>query len=490
MDILAYLVELLQQRKQVSVTDLGTFFKKKFPGRYDKETQSFLPPSYALQFTAKVESEQELPDYVAKTRNISVESASYYIAQFVNDIQQKLETEHEAELENLGRLYFTEHEGLSFEASKNINYGSEFYGLPALAETVSDDSKPEVPADDEKVFDEIAEAPATIQVADIKEEKQPVIENIELDEVRDDLKNTLKKTEHGSENSTDVPEFIREQHTAHPNRFGHTPEDEEAVKAITHPEVEVPESVLVQHEHHPERFGHTPEAEVEVEKTYLHLEEETNQNEKVVAAPDFIQEQHAEYPNRFGHDPLQDEPYREEEKPIWPKVVIVLFALLLIGVILYFIKPEWFRQQVSETKSTPIAIIDTQKVAIDSLKLKKDSIAKTDSTLKANQVGVMKTTDTAKARVAVTKPVTAAGKPMFHVIAVSYKTEAAAQQYIKKVKKIGLNATIANMEGTRKKVSIASFDTKEEAERQKDILQKRLKGEGFYVKEIKNNTQP
>lgn len=102
-------------------------------------------------------------------------------------------------------------------------------------------------------------------------------------------------------------------------------------------------------------------------------------------------------------------------------------------------------------------------------------------------------TDTAKIKPTIAKPAAVpavAEKSMFHVIAVSYETEAAAKRYIEKVKKIGLNATIAKMEGKRKKVSIASFATKDEATKQKDILQKRLKGEGFYVKEIKNNTQP
>lgn len=77
MDILSYLLELLQQRKDVGVTDLGTFYKKKSPGRYDKETQSFLPPSYALVFTSELKENEALADFIASKRNISTDSEHY-----------------------------------------------------------------------------------------------------------------------------------------------------------------------------------------------------------------------------------------------------------------------------------------------------------------------------------------------------------------------------------------------------------------------------
>ena len=248
--------------------------------------------------------------------------------------------------------------------------------------------------------------------------------------------------------------------------------------------------MIEQHVENPERFGHTPESEVS--KTYINLEEETIQPEPVLEAPAFLKEQHAEHPNRFGHDPITNHSFEQEQKSVWPKVFVAVVALLLICTIIYFAKPDLFNKQATISPPVPTPAVDSSKTEIDTAKAKQDSIARTDSVLKANQVGVMKT-DTAKAKPAIAKPTlvrATAGKSMFHVIAVSYETEAAANRYIEKVKKIGLNATIAKMEGKRKKVSIASFATKDEATKQKDILQKRLKGEGFYVKEIKNNTQP
>jgi nucleoid DNA-binding protein len=598
MDILSYLLELLQQRKEVGITGLGTFYKKKYPGRYDKEKQTFLPPGYTLQFSTDLTEEEALADFISTKRNISNDSAKHYITQFAEEVNQKLELDHEVELENTGRLFFTEHEGLSFEPVKNINYGSEFYGLPSLSETAIEDVKPDSTKEDEEVYDEIAEAPVAPSPFENKAYHHPVIENVELDEVKDDLKNTLKHSENPAEEIVEAPEFIKEQHEEHPNRFGHTPESEVENIAAEHQaietpesadaqeetdtientpetevkpiapepeEIEVPESVVAQHEEHPDRFGHTPESEAEniaseqdtietpesadaqeetdtientpeteVEpiapepeeievpesvitpqqersnrfslrseteepKTYINLQDEVKSDEPVIEAPEFIKEQHAEHPNRFGHDPI----VHDEETPpgmsAWLKVTIVILILVIIAAITYLVKPELFTGQTKPVKAAS-TVIDSPKIAIDTAKAKQDSIAKTDSILKANQV--QKKADTVKKEVVkpVVKPaietpkenkvVPNTGPSTFDVIAASYKTVAGAEKYIAIVKTRGLNAKIANMAGPWKKVSIASFKTQKEAEEQKEILQKKLKGKGFYVQQIFNNTQP
>jgi nucleoid DNA-binding protein len=598
MDILSYLLELLQQRKEVGITGLGTFYKKKYPGRYDKEKQTFLPPGYTLQFSTDLTEEEALADFISAKRNISNDSAKHYITQFAEEVNQKLELDHEAELENTGRLFFTEHEGLSFEPVKNINYGSEFYGLPSLPETAIEDVKPDSTKEDEEVYDEIAEAPIAPSPFENKAYHHPVIENVELDEVKDDLKNTLKHSENPAEEIVEAPEFIREQHEEHPNRFGHTPESEVENIAAEHQaietpesadaqeetdtientpetevkpiapepeEIEVPESVVAQHEEHPDRFGHTPESEAEniaseqdtietpesadaqeetdtientpetevkpiapepeeIEvpesvitpqqersnrfslrseteepKTYINLQDEVKSEEPVIEAPEFIKEQHAEHPNRFGHDPIVHDEETPQGMSAWLKVTIVILILVIIAAITYLVKPELLTGQTEPVKAAS-TVIDSPKVAIDTAKAKQDSIAKTDSILKANQV--QKKADTVKKEVVkpVVKPaietpkenkvVPNTGPSTFDVIAASYKTVAGAEKYIAIVKTRGLNAKIANMAGPWKKVSIASFKTQKEAEEQKEILQKKLKGKGFYVQQIFNNTQP
>ncbi|MFW0718802.1 hypothetical protein [Pedobacter sp. N23S346] len=627
MDISSFLFELLQQHKEVGITDLGTFYKKKYPGRYDKEKQSFLPPGFTLLFSHDVRAESILPAYISAKQNISTESANDHIAQFVEETTETLAQENEVVLASIGRLYFTEHEGLSFEPAQNITYGSEFFGLPALAETsVVEGEINALENDEPEIFDEIAEAPSVPNRninPEEKEVKHPEIENIELDEVNDDFKNTLKHTlptdevtdapafikeqhadhpnrfghtpedeeavktitdekiQPADENETDndleedskieepiieAPQFIREQHSYYPNRFGHTPEDEEAVKAITdadavvppaefkkadsnveddsnseEPVIEAPAFIIEQHAEHPNRFGHTPEDEEEnisaenqktetpatpasdhIEsvithqedpnrfrfgfkpekdepKTYVNLEDEVKAEEPVIEAPQFIKAQHAEHPDRFGHDPIVHEEETPQGMSTWLKITIIILILVIAAAITYLVKPELFTGQSAPVEAAR-TVVDSPKVAVDTLKAKQDSTAKTDSILKVNQVE--KKTDTVKKAVEkpVVKPavetpketkiVPKTGPSTFDVIAASFQSEKKALVFIKQMEKIGFKAKIANLPGRLKKVSVASFKTQKEAEEQKDIIQKRLKGKGFFVQQIFNNTQP
>ncbi|WP_421938722.1 SPOR domain-containing protein [Pedobacter sp.] len=487
MDILLYLSELLQQHKEVGITGLGTFYKKKFPGRYDKEKQSFLPPGYTLEFSPEVKEENILPEFITEKRNISAESANYYVAQFVEDTNKKLELEHEAVLENIGRLFFTEHEGLSFEPAKDINYGSEFYGLPTLSESETIAPEPtQTTNEEEEVYEEIAEAPAATPPLEKQEQVLPVIENIELDEVRDDLKNTLKHTEHPVE----VPESVKEQHQEHPNQFGHQPESEQA-----HQEKEVPEFIKEQHEEHPNRFGHQPESEVP--KTYINLHDEVKE-EPVIEAPEFIKEQHAEHPNRFGHDPIADYPQSEESNgmSLWLKIAIAVLAVIILVAIAYLVKPELFQgNQPVEAPQTAVA--DSSIVPVDSAKIKQDSIAKTDSILKANQVQKQAAVDTVKKPV-VTKPAPVQQKEekaientknsTFDVIAASFQSEKKANEFIRQMKKYGIEAKIAKLPGRMKKISIASFPTEQEARKQRPELAKKINIKELDIIQINNNT--
>ncbi|WP_293785156.1 hypothetical protein [uncultured Pedobacter sp.] len=603
MDILSYLLELLQQRKEVGITGLGSFYKKKYPGRYDKENQTFLPPGYTLQFSAEVTDEEALANFISTKANLAKEDAINRIAQFAEEVNQKLELDHEAELKNVGRLFFTE-QGIAFEPVKNMNYGSEFYGLPSLAETVLMEAKTDLPQNEEEVYDEIAEAPGGPSPFENKSYQAPVIENVELDEVKDDLKNTLNHTGKDASEITEVPGFIKEQHEEHPSRFGQTPESEvenhnqerqtteTQASAETKEEtnkiqdVDVPESVIAQHEEHPNRFGHTPESEVEniaaehqvaetshtdeaenvedtvvtrpvedvnqvqpppsiVEqheenpnrfghtpeaqkptetaipepvlprqdysgrfslrpeteepKTYINLEDEVKKEEPVIEAPAFIKEQHAEHPNRFGHDPLEHSNESRQGMSTWLMIAIAIVALLVVAAITFLVKPELFTGATTVTEKPAQIIIDSPKVAVDTLKSKQDSIAKTDSILKANQV--QQKTDTVQKEVVkpIAKPaietakenkvVPNTGPSTFYVIAASFQSDKKALVFIKQMEKIGLKAEIASVPGRLKKVSIASFSTEKEAKEQKDILEKKLKGKGYFVQQ-KHNTQP
>jgi hypothetical protein len=183
----------------------------------------------------------------------------------------------------------------------------------------------------------------------------------------------------------------------------------------------------------------------------------------------------------------------------WLKITIAVLIVIIAVAITYLIKPELFTGQISPAQ--PIkTVTDTAQVTVDPAKAKQDSAAKTDSILKVNQVqkktdSLGKLTEKPVVKPPVETPKESqipvnTGPSTFHVIAASFQSEKKALVFIKQMEKIGLKAEIAKLPGRLKKVSIASFKTQKEAEVQKEILQKKLKGKGFFVQQIFTNTQP
>lgn len=141
MDIILYLTELLKTRKTIGIVGLGTLYKKKSPGKYDAEKHSFVPPTYTLAFTKDVKEQDELSNYISEQRNITTESANYYISEFAEKIQSSLSENQEADLNSIGKLKLVNDEMILIP-SQEQSFGYEFYGLPEIAEpTKVDDTK-------------------------------------------------------------------------------------------------------------------------------------------------------------------------------------------------------------------------------------------------------------------------------------------------------------------------------------------------------------
>ncbi|RZL36050.1 MAG: hypothetical protein EOO96_07810 [Pedobacter sp.] len=153
MDILLYLTELLQTRKTVGVVGLGTFYKKKLPGKYDEAIHAFVPPSFSIAFTTELKENEELANYINEKRNISTESANYYIGEFAERIQSQLAEIQEADVAPIGLLKIVDGETV-LVATETSNIGNDFYGLPTIT-----DGKPEETAkvEEEKLAEIIAE---------------------------------------------------------------------------------------------------------------------------------------------------------------------------------------------------------------------------------------------------------------------------------------------------------------------------------------------
>ncbi|MGY3053524.1 nucleoid DNA-binding protein [Pedobacter sp. UYEF25] len=497
MDILINLLEHLRQTNEVGIAGLGTFYKKKYPGSFDKEKKSFSPPKNMLHFTADVKGANTFETFISEKEHVSRESAQDYISQFVEELTQKLKLDHEATLQNIGRLFYTAQLDLSFEASEKFDYGAEFYGLPIIPETKIIEKDILATSENKEhssIAGIVADTPSAANEPTETVESSnpfPVIENIELDEVRTDLENTLAHLETHKINS-EQEEPIKDKQDQSAESSTTTPTDIETTEvnerdinlADRHFNTPIVEPRLTEKEF--ETILPNQETEKEREDTSTptvlsvlesNLKKETSEKQ-VTDAPEFIKEQHEEHPEKFGTDPME----HPTEKSIWPKVFVTFIILLILGGLAYFFQPNLFNRSADPIAKV-VAPIDSTKVkitSIDTAKGKQDSIKKADSVLKVNMVQSPVRDSIKGQNIANNTPIFT-----FDVIVASYKTEKAALSYISMMKKNGYNAKIANMTGTRKKISIASFPSEQEAKKQLIILQKKLKGKGFYVQKIK-----
>ncbi len=547
MNIPSSLLKFLQSNVEADLGTLGVFKKKRITGRFDKTKKAFIPPRFELNFhNSGFGKNEAFFDFVAKENDVSIDESKQNIKDFFANIESDLAKNKEVKISGLGKFSSGKDGNINFEADKNLVIDASYFGLP----NVNDEEQ--IPSESKEDLNMKENSPKNL----------PIVENIELDEVKTDLANTLSHVQNADENQVEVPESIKEQHEEHPGKFGSTPHGIENVeldevttdfantlshlKNVEGQETEVederrktkdestvetdderrrtkdentvdtnqdkPKEPVVAIESSAEKAHAIEQTNVDEEKATPIVEPPLSEEEKtavftdvpvdenehlprhnakidetvnvprvqeeIIAVPEAVLEQHEEYPNRFGTDPME----YPTEKSIWPKVFVAFIVLLIIGGLVYFFQPNLFNRTTDPIAKTvlPTDSTKTQLTAIDTAKFKQDSTAKADSVLKANMVQTGANDTLTGSNGAKNNPITT-----FDVIVASYKYEKDANAYVALMKSKGYDAKIAHMVGTRKKISVASFQTEQEAKKQLIILQRKLRGKGFYVQKIK-----
>lgn len=133
MEIGLYIAELLGEQDEVSVAGLGTFFKERVPGTFDKHSNLFYPPSYHLSFKKDVFSFSGLSEYISMKRSLSISSSEELIKKFTETILDVLNGSNAVEIKHLGSLYKI-NEQLTFKSSDSFGIADKFYGLKPIPE--------------------------------------------------------------------------------------------------------------------------------------------------------------------------------------------------------------------------------------------------------------------------------------------------------------------------------------------------------------------
>ncbi|WP_461790051.1 hypothetical protein [Pedobacter sp.] len=533
MDIVQYLIELLKTRKQVGIEGLGTLYKKKIPGRYDAETHSFLPPSYDLNFTQDILEEYNLVEFIHGKRGISPDAAKYFISQFVADVLKKLET-GEFQLENLGKLEKNEDGSITFYQNEGIETGFEFFALPSVVAEVNQEieendtteqkedtslhmEQPEQPID---VNTEVTEPEIEqVQVPEFEQEMKMV--PAEEEEITDpeEIESVVEKDE-STLLTTQVIEEDKFDEEDDNNTIDQTenqlkeleikdtePEEEEVFEEINEldfksfkatGDVDEKENwdfdgdnVIVEEDTQEEKFD-TAEVHNDISPVTNHNNDaikltSTTKDWDFDAVRDYRDEQQSEGDQEFDSTTTDDNEIEEKTKtPLYLKLAIALLIIVLAATAIYFFKPELF-SSFSKNDTDP-----DQKIAIpiepNNLKNQQDSLSFADSIMKSAEKAGLKV-EPAKDTLAVTTTKTeVAPKVTYDIISAAFAKESEVQEYIAYMKSKGFEAKVANMPGKiYKKISIASYNNIDSAEKNVTRLRKQLKNQKIYVQKIKNN---
>jgi nucleoid DNA-binding protein len=504
MDILQYLIKLVENQKEVGVAGLGTFYKKKSPGRYDVNIHSFIPPSLVLHFKQEVTEEDILKDYISKERNISKNSAHYFIQQFSEDLNKQLEVDKKVALGSLGTLAIVEGT-ITLSSGSAPDAGIDFYGLPLIPEDTSLKPVPflkEVSSSENTSKDVLSPNHSVELVS-------PSSENSSHDVLSPD--HSVQHVSSPSENAS--KDLKQDGSSIKPESQEQTKPNQDELKNTETFQAEdfLTESPLISIAGSSNDINSEPaKTEVEeLEHVFLHpdtvqdrIEEPvresiTNDSEDPILAS-IIEENSLEEENPGESTsylppinrvndigPISVERERNEI-PLYLKIILAVLVLFVAFFAFYFLYPNTINNfNKSSDRVDPSTIRtpadqETPQTTIDSTANDTsgrsvtpilDTTAKVDSVTKTPETSSLPLTETDTTQIT------------YEVIGSSPYRLSEAEQFIHAMKvKHGLQAKIVSQrKGKKIKISVASFKTKKQAELEVPILKKKLGIKGLYT---------
>ncbi len=424
MDIKPYLLELIATRKTVGINALGTLYKKKIPGRYDSETHSFLPPKHTIAFTNEITDDTTLATFISEKKNISVESANYYINEFVEAIQSQLADHQYADFSPLGELKDIDGK-IVFESSKTIDNSFDFYGLPSVSATIEENL-------------------SAVQEPEINMEGQALEVKEEINEP------TLEAKEDAQEIEEEEKEGLA------PN--SESERDEQPV----YDEIADVNSIQEQNE---------LEERIDIEPN---LEETETEKEPSISDPSWK----PTVLHRYEYDD-EDE---DENSGNWVrKLLKVAFTLIIIVSIavalIYYFYPDLFYTIKGNFSDQPI---ESEPILnIDSSTISKIDSPVTDSLNAALVLPPIVVKDSLTIKT-LNKAI------VYEVIGSAMKTQKKADEVISVLSKRGINAKkVDAMPGRRIKISLGTFTDFSLAKKFQDSLRIKLRNPEIYIQTIK-----
>ncbi|MBC7614785.1 MAG: hypothetical protein H7202_01840 [Pedobacter sp.] len=458
MDLKSYLLELIATQKIIGINAFGTLYKNKIPGRYDFETHSFLPPKYEISFTTGLKEDETLANFISEKKNISVESANYYINAFVENIQTQLTDHQQADFSPFGELKLIDDQ-IVFEPSKTFEISFDFYGLPRVAATVEENL---ILEDTETTEDIESEEKAE----DIESEEKIV--DTEFKEKAEDIESEEKAEDIESEEKTVDTEFKEKAEDAESEEKAEDAESEEKAEFIVH---ETKGEDTKSRPEQDEQPVYDEIADVNDIQTINEIEErlDVEKKEDTDTVPfgitDPLWKPTVIHP--YNYDDDDDDGNTGRGKRIFFKTLLVLFIIAIAGAVVYFFYPDVF---------------SSMKEHLDSNQIENKTMVMIDSNLNSKIDSPI--TDSVKNTPILTNVVK--DSLIYEVIGSAMKTQRKADEVILTLSKRGISAKkMEAMPGKLIKISLGTFTNFKLAKKLQDSLKIKLRNPEIYIQTIK-----
>ncbi|MEJ2879720.1 SPOR domain-containing protein [Pedobacter sp. GR22-6] len=499
MEILSYLAEVVKTRKEVGIPGLGTFFKKKSPGRYDAGTHSFVPPSFSLDFTTEVREHTALIDFISQKKNISADSSSYFLGQFAEGLLAELDTKGTANLGKLGVLRKTD-DGLSFDPDINAAVGFDFYGLPNV--------KDEQTAPTDPLLESITEENEIAPAETYSDAVEPGEAQLDLEDHNADLGDgeaTYTEPEQEEEAmEEEVPSLPEEEEDPVYEEIAEV--DHHAYQPVPEPPVYVETVENLEEEEEDELENESSEIQELQLQPVPEQAAPSEEKPSLVKRPDeYIpvnpenQETGSVWTFYNSNTPGETSTVENTERkpfPLYLKLLIAIAVLAAVVAALYFTKPELF-----ESKPVPqIASVPNDSTTVNSTELKADSIALADSiknaeallledTLNKDTVQIQPTPAASSATVVTETEVAKPNKDLplrYEILAASLANKTEADNFLAQMKRRGIKAKIADLPGRKFKITLGTFTDEEAAKKALVSLKESTKIPDIYIFRVKH----
>lgn len=216
--MITYIKNYILENSRVAIRGLGTLELMYREAEIHPICQDFTPPGKYLSFCAdENENGEAFSNYVAGKANVSTDEAQQQIVQWVNELNDALQTNGKYELGSMG--YFVRgNVGLKFEPALDPEFSSDSFGLPAfslreertalfeqkeeMVQKAAPEVKKEIPAETEKkeIKTETMEEPKEyteniVKEASVETEKKDTVEEVKLPEENESTAPQAKKPE-------------------------------------------------------------------------------------------------------------------------------------------------------------------------------------------------------------------------------------------------------------------------------------------------------